>query len=127
MHLRVVLGDLDAAVGLAFYEEERQLEFLVRVGHRPVNIQAALLVVQKRVGDLDVSLLKLRDRDLLLDELKEELLLVAYPFAIVEDFFLALLHNGRGQGELLVGLSPGREAIGCELLLSQMLRHWVLV
>ena len=127
MHLCVILGDLDATVGLAFDEEERQLEFLVRVGHGPVNVQAAFLVIQKRVGDLDVSLLKLRDRDLLLDELKEELLLVAYPFAIVEDFFLALLHNSRGQGELLLGLGSSGEAIGCELLLAQMLRHWVLV
>lgn len=45
MHLCVILGDLDATVGLAFDEEERQLEFLVRVGHGPVNIQAAFLVI----------------------------------------------------------------------------------
>ena len=118
MHLCVVLGDLDATVGLALDEEERQLQFLIRVGHGPVNVQATLLVVQKRVGDLDVSLLKLRDGDLLLDELKEELLLIAYPFASIEDFFLALLHNGRGQRELLVRLGPGGEAISRELLLA---------
>ena len=127
MHLCVILGDLDATVGLAFDEEERQLEFLVRVGHGPVNVQATFLVIQKRVGDLDVSLLKLRDGDLLLDELKEEFLLVAYPFAIIKDFFLALLHNSRGQRELLVGPGPRGEAIGRELLLTQVLRHWVLV
>ena len=64
---------------------------------------------------------------MLLNELKEELLLVAYPFAIIKDFFLALLHNSRGQGELLVGLGSSGEAIGCELLITQMLRHWILV
>ena len=112
MHLCVILRDLDAAVRLAFNEEERQLELLVRVGHRPVDVQATLLVVQERVSDLDVSLLKLRDRDLLLDEFKEELLLVAYPFAIIENFFLTLLHNRRSQRELLVVLGPVGEAIG---------------
>ena len=127
MHLCVILGDLDATVGLAFDEEERQLEFLVRVGHGPVDVQAAFLVIQKRVGDLDVSLLKLRDRDLLLDQFKEELLLVPYPFAIIENFFLTLLHDRRSQRELLVGFGPIGEAIGWELLLTQMLRHLVFV
>ena len=69
MHLRVVLGDLDAAVGLALDEEQWQLQLLAGVGCRAIDVQVTLRVVQERVGDLDVPLLELGDGDLLLDEL----------------------------------------------------------
>ena len=39
------------------------------MGDRPVYVQIALMVIQKRVRDLDVALLQLSDRYLLLDEL----------------------------------------------------------
>lgn len=111
MHLCVVLRDLNPTVWLAFDKEKRQLQLLVRVGHRPIHVESTLLVVQKRVGDLDVSLLELGDRDLLLDQLQEKLLLVTYPFANVKDFFLSLLDEGLGQSELLQGANICWEAL----------------
>ena len=95
MHLGVVLGDLDAAVRLALDEEQWKLQLLAGVGRRAIDVQVALRVVQERVGDLDVPLLELGDGDLLLDELKEELLLVAYPFAHLIHILLLLLDHLR--------------------------------
>ena len=69
VHLSVVLGDLDAAVGLALDEEQWQLQLLAGVGCGAIDVQVTLRVVQERVGDLDVPLLELGDGDLLLDEL----------------------------------------------------------
>ena len=111
MHLCVVLRDLDPAVRLALYEEQRQLELLVGMGDRLVYVQTTLIVIQQRVRDLDVALLQLSDRYLLFDELEEELLLVTNPFAHVKDFLLPLLHHFRRQSELF-SLLRGRIAIG---------------
>lgn len=84
MHLGIVLGDLDPAVWLALDEEQWQLELLIGVGSRAVNIKATFLVVEQRIGNFDVSFFELGNGHLLLDELEEQLLLVTDPLAQVE-------------------------------------------
>lgn len=131
VHLGVVLRDLDSTVGLALDEEKGQLELLVGVSDRPVDIEGAFLVIEQLVGDLNVSLLELGDGDLLFDELQEEFLLVTYPFTIFADILLSLLDDFLGQRELLMLLIVAvREAtLSGELVLAdpEMLRRQVLV
>lgn len=45
MHLGVVLGDLDPAVGLALDEEKRELKFLGRMGRGLVDVKITALII----------------------------------------------------------------------------------
>lgn len=53
------------------------------MGRRLVDIEhETTAIIKKRVSYLDVAFFELVDRYLLFDELKEELLLVAYPIPL---------------------------------------------
>ena len=93
MHFRIILGNLNPTVWLALNKKKRQLQLLGRVGHRLIDIQSAMLVVQKLICDLDVALLELGDGDLLLDQLKEQFLLVSDAFTRLRHFCLPFLHH----------------------------------
>lgn len=101
VHFRIVLRDFDAAVGLALNKQQWKLELLVRVGHGLVNIDAAVLIIQELVCHLDIPLLELGDADLLLDELEEQLLLLANPLASLALLRLSLNHDILSQNEPL--------------------------
>ena len=94
MHFRVVLRDFNSAIRLALHKQQRQLELLVRESNCSVDVEPSIHVVQQRVRHLDVPLLKLGERDLLLDELDEELLLVTNSLAGVDHFSFPLLQYG---------------------------------
>ena len=80
MHLGIVLRNFNSAIWLTLHEEQGQLELLIRQRHRPVDVKSPFHVVQQRVRHLDIPLLKLGDGNLLLDELKEELLFLTNSF-----------------------------------------------
>lgn len=89
----IILGDPNGTVGLALDEEERQFQLLGRQRRRLVHIEVSVVLVEELVGNLDVTSLELGERDLLLDELQEELLLFPDSAAHLSNLLFALLED----------------------------------